>query len=334
MTQSVTMAGSDPPGRDRGPVRLSLTHVWSKGRKTMTRQRLYLSLHVVAVLFALAASAQALPVTFVSGTGSNANPCTFTLPCRTFSVALGVTNPGGELVVLSPAVYGTATITQSVSITAAPGVYAGVVVPAGNGITINAGANDVVVLRGLSFLGVGGLRGISVNSVGALHVENVVMSGFVNQGLAFLSPGKLFVKDTIARDNGAAGIDIGSAQGQATASLDHVRLEHNAFSGLIAHTRAKVVVRDSVAAGNAQGGFIRGGVAGGELTVDRCTANHNTLFGIAAVQGLARVTDSTVIDNGTGLQVGAGGTIETRGNNTVQGNGVDVSGVLTPILGT
>ena len=301
----------------------------------MTRQRLYLSLHVLAVLSVLAASAQAAPRTFVSGTGSNANPCTFALPCRTFAVALGVTNPGGEVIALDSASYGTATITQSVSIIAAPGAYAGISAPAGNGITINAGANDVVVLRGLTLIGLGGgLRGISAHSVGTLHVENVVMSGFVDQGLAFLAPGRLLVKDTLSRDNGASGIDIGSTQGQATASLDRVRLEHNGFSGLIVGTRAKAVVRDSVAAGNAQGGFVSGGITGGELTVDHCTANNNTLFGIAASQGLVRMTDSTIVYNGTGLLVAAGGTIETRGNNTVQGNGTDVSGVLTPVLGT
>ena len=43
-------------------------------------------------------------------------------------------------------------------------------------------------------------RGITVNTVGVLHTENCVISGFVN-GLAYVAStgGKIFIKDTIIR---------------------------------------------------------------------------------------------------------------------------------------
>ena len=49
----------------------------------------------------------------------------------------------------------------------------------GNGLTITAGPGVVVVLRGLSINGQGGVVGISVSlDLGArLHVENCVISG-------------------------------------------------------------------------------------------------------------------------------------------------------------
>jgi hypothetical protein len=37
--------------------------------------------------------------TFISGDGSDTNPCSLTLPCRTFGQAISVTNSGGEVVV-------------------------------------------------------------------------------------------------------------------------------------------------------------------------------------------------------------------------------------------
>ena len=67
-----------------------------------------------------------------------ANPaCSIGAPCRQFAEAMAVVNPTGELIVLDSAGYGPVTITKSVSIIAPPGVYAGVSVFSGDGITVN-----------------------------------------------------------------------------------------------------------------------------------------------------------------------------------------------------
>src|SRR4030095_12840317 len=90
--------------------------------------------------------------TFVASTGSDANACSITAPCRAFAAAVAQTLAGGEVIVQDSAGDGPWTVVQSVSIIAPPGVYAGISVPAagnGTGVLIaTAGIN--VVLRGLT----------------------------------------------------------------------------------------------------------------------------------------------------------------------------------------
>ena len=93
-----------------------------------------------AVLFAASTLAFATGAqrTFVASVGSDAGPCSITAPCRGFAAAVTKTSAGGEVIVLDSAGYGAVTITKSVSIIAPPGVYAGISVFSGNGITVNA----------------------------------------------------------------------------------------------------------------------------------------------------------------------------------------------------
>src|ERR1051326_2197645 len=85
---------------------------------------------------------------FVAAQGSDSNPCTFAAPCRTFQHAHDAVAAGGEIDVLDPAGYGAVIITKAVSIQGHD--FSGVSTPiGGTGITINAGANAVVNLRGL-----------------------------------------------------------------------------------------------------------------------------------------------------------------------------------------
>jgi hypothetical protein len=86
--------------------------------------------------------------TWVSGVGDDAQPCSRTAPCKTFAGAISKTAPGGEINVLDPGGFGAVTITKSIKIRA-DHVEAGVLVSGTNGIVVNAGANDIVVLEGL-----------------------------------------------------------------------------------------------------------------------------------------------------------------------------------------
>src|SRR4029079_1111985 len=90
--------------------------------------------------------------TYVSGMGNDANPCTVSLPCQTFQTALALTTPGGTIFVLDSANYGPVTINKAITITS-EGATAGVLATSGVGITISAGANDVINLRGLEIDG-------------------------------------------------------------------------------------------------------------------------------------------------------------------------------------
>src|SRR5439155_9243032 len=90
--------------------------------------------------------------TFVSGQGNDNNSCSVTQPCRTLQAAMALTLPGGEIYVLNSAGYGSLTINKSVTIMS-EGTVAGVTAASGIGITISAGANDVINLRGLDIDG-------------------------------------------------------------------------------------------------------------------------------------------------------------------------------------
>ncbi len=147
------------------------------------------SLSVAGALLACglsAAPAQALANrTWVSGKGTDAGACTVTAPCRTFAFALTQTNAGGEIDVLDPAAYGPMTITKAISIVndgvGTAGILAG---SGGNGVAINAGANDSVHLRGLTIEGLGsGTSGIQFNSGGNLTLENCVIRNFAIVGI-------------------------------------------------------------------------------------------------------------------------------------------------------
>src|SRR5229473_6183877 len=97
--------------------------------------------------------------TWVSGVGDDANPCSRTAPCKTFAGAISKTAAGGEIDVLDPGGFGAVTITKPITISS-EGFEAGVLVSGTNGIIINAGASDTVVLRGLDIEGLGtGLSG-------------------------------------------------------------------------------------------------------------------------------------------------------------------------------
>src|SRR5215469_6005800 len=131
------------------------------------------------VLMIISSASAQVQRTFVSALGSDSNPCSRTSPCRTFAQAIAATNPGGEVVVLDSAGFGPVTITKPVSITAPPGVYAGISVFSGDGIDINAGPTDTVILHGLTINNQGGTgSGIVFTAGGALHVENCVVNGF------------------------------------------------------------------------------------------------------------------------------------------------------------
>src|SRR5215471_4832902 len=111
----------------------------------------------VATLVISGGSAQAQANrTFVSGSGSDANPCSLAAPCRSFAQALTQTNAGGEITILDPAGYGAVTIGKSVSIVNDGVGEAGVTVTSHtDAIDISIGASDVVNLRGLTLVGGG-----------------------------------------------------------------------------------------------------------------------------------------------------------------------------------
>ncbi len=280
-----------------------------------------------------AAHAQATR-TWVSGVGDDANPCSRTAPCKTFAGAISKTAAGGQIDVLDPGGFGGVTITKSISIEA-EGALAGVLVSGTNGIIVNAGANDVVVLRGLLIEGISnGLSGVKFLAGGALHVENCTINRFGQYGIEFVPSGasQLFVKDTVIRGNGNAAVGGGilvkpGASGSAAAALDTVRLERNVF-GLRVEDNAQATVREGLSAGNGYAGFTaRSTSAAAILNLESSVTVANGTVGLRADGANARVVMSNVrvAGNPNGVLTSAGGSISSFGNNSISGNTVDGS---------
>jgi len=306
------------------------------------------------VLFALLASAATAHAqatrTWVSGVGDDANPCSRTAPCKTFAGAISKTAPCGEIDVLDPGGFGALTITKCISIEAEE--FAGVLVSGTNAFVIAAGANDNVVIRNITFEGLGtGLAGIKVISAGNVHIESCWINNFIgnraNTGSGIdVEPSSpttnlnLSIKDTIVRDNLTAntfGILIKPAAGVTVkATLDRVRSENNT-SGLRVEGGATVTVRDSDISNNKGNGVIAVGTAVGAavLNLQTVTVDTNTSNGVSSVNsgGATTVTISNVSvwnNGGTGLNASGGGALISFKNNSVQGNAPDGAPTSSP----
>ena len=74
-----------------------------------------LAVLVFTLAFVTIAQAQATR-TWVSGVGNDADPCSRTAPCKTFSGAISKTAAGGKINCLDPGGFGAVTITKSIEI--------------------------------------------------------------------------------------------------------------------------------------------------------------------------------------------------------------------------
>src|SRR5579862_2266979 len=151
--------------------------------------RWWCGLMVVVGVLAVSSSARAQATrTWVSGVGDDANPCSRTAPCKTFTGAISKTAPAGEIDALDPGGFGAVTITKSITIDGGGGVIAGVLVSGTNGMVVEAGATDTVIIRHMDINGLGptngGLNGIDFVSGERLVIEDCKIYGFVDAAIA------------------------------------------------------------------------------------------------------------------------------------------------------
>lgn len=253
-------------------------------------------------LFVLAAASAAIvglgvapavaqvPRTFVSGQGSDGNPCSLPAPCRTFARAATQTSAGGEITVLDSAGYGSVTITQSLTITNPGGVEAGITPASGeDAITISTGAAAVITLRGLTLEGSNtGRHGINLSSVlpnsaigGTLNVIGCVVKDFTNNGI-LVHPGlagsggvptlKVLIADSFFLNNGTNGIKVSPGTVNITPSIDRTVVSGNAGGINLASSSAGVnaLLVDSHIDNNTSGITLSGTTS---ITMKSSTAN-------------------------------------------------------------
>ena len=183
---------------------------------------------VAVTLFAPLTALAAAPRTFVASNGSDTWPCTRTQPCRSFATAIGKTSANGEVLVLDSAGYGPFTVAQSISVIAPSGVYAGITVTSGTGITIN-GSGIVVTLRGLSINGQGGQWGIRFTQGARLTVESCEISSMATHGIVVEAvDGRAVIQDTVLRDNHEAVLAYSTA-GTLRVSIVDSKILNNTY---------------------------------------------------------------------------------------------------------
>jgi hypothetical protein len=285
---------------------------------------------LACVLCAPAANAALPQRTFVASYGVDTNACSLVSPCRSFATAISKTNPTGEVIVLDSAGYGPVTITQSVTITAPPGVYAGITVPTSTtGIVVNGAGAISVTLRGLTLNGLGGGGpGINFQNGSRLVVDRCVIENMQGRGIiSTAAASQLYISDTDVRYASAYAIDVE----EGVATIDRVHLENNAAGVLVASfstNPVNVLVRDSVASNNINWGFAIGVVpvsGSARLEVERSIAygsgNDGVSVGAFAGPAVIVISDSRIIGGSqSGIHAsGSAATVVVSGT-TISGN--------------
>jgi hypothetical protein len=195
----------------------------------MKRRSPLVSAALASAALTVGVAASAAPsTTYVATYGSDANSCSLALPCRSFSGAIVQTSDGGQIVVLDSGGYGPVQIDKSVSIIAPEGVYAGISVFTGVGVTITVPAE--VRLVGLNIVGFGSLgeAGVHVAAGGPVSIERSTISGFGGGGNAIIYdnfPGSLRIVGSTLYSN-----SYGAVNTSVDILIDHSRFIDTAGS--------------------------------------------------------------------------------------------------------
>lgn len=199
-------------------------------------KRLAVTVAAVIVVGGLSSPAAAQATrTWVSGVGDDVNPCSRTAPCKTFAGAISRTAANGEINCLDPGGFGSVTITKSVAIVC-DGIGGGILAARTNGIIVNAGDKDKVLLSGLDIHGGGtGSNGVRVLKAGSVVIRNTVIQAFstpTSRGISVEGPAAVTVADS-AIINNTTGLS-----GQVVSAGNNV-LAGNGSDGQFGSTKAR-----------------------------------------------------------------------------------------------
>jgi len=290
----------------------------------LTFVRIVFSLFALCIV-APAAYAQASR-TWVSGVGDDANPCSRTAPCKTFAGAISKTAPGGEIDALDPAGYGALTITKAITIDGGGGQVASVLVSGTNGIVVQAGSNDFVILRNLRFNGIGsGINGIRFLAGKGLLVENCDISGFTTNGIDVAlnqtTGANVTVQNTTVANNGGVGVRLTNAStGNLLGSLDNIHIRGGTIGVEAVETAFVTISHSDVAFFSDSGLKVSSSVRGSAIN-----AESNTIHGGGTGANVTGAASGVVIrlsndDFFTHTGAPTAGAIQSAGNNHRGGN--------------
>jgi hypothetical protein len=203
--------------------------------------------------------------TYVSGKGTDTGGCISpSIACRTFAYAITQTAASGTIIVIDPADYAPVTITKSISIIADGGGPGVIIAAAGNAITISAGANDIVNLRGLTLDGDGtATDGILINSAGSVTISDclvrsfqtgILINGILEQSL------NISILNSVMNNNGTGLTISGSGFLKTFLTVRKSVANYNIIGFSV--TGATLTLAGSMATGNSQAGILIGPVTG------------------------------------------------------------------------
>lgn len=271
--------------------------------------------------------------TWVSGVGDDANPCSRTAPCKTFAGAISKTAAGGEIDALDPGGYGAVTITKAITIDGGGGIVASVLVSGTNGIVVQAGPSDVVILRNLMINGIGsGLSGVRFLAGKDLNVEHCFIFGFTQNGIDIaLNQGtaaSVHVYNSVLKNNSGAGLRATNAVAPSVfVGIDHTEVALDNI-GIEASAHSSIEIHDSMISKAASAGIQSDSPSGDSiLGIDKSEVVGNA-NGANSTGGAIVTGDSTYAYNSGTAWNKTTGNIFTFGNNRVHDNGA--VGTATP----
>ena len=304
-----------------------------------TRNSIRFTLNVFGILLTfsflnLTARAQA----FVSAkTGFDAGACPVTAPCRSITYSLTQAGEGGTVNVIDSGNYEPFVVNKSLTVQAAPGIVAVITRnTAGPGISIEAQGIEHITIRGLTLnlpdnlfsTGPGTVSpGFSVTGGGTVVIERCIIRGFTI-GVDAKMTGLLFIRDTQA-SGGTTGISLSANYLSLKVVLDRCQALRTGSTGLIVATSPSAIirltVRESQFSGTTFGVKVVPDATGtADVNFDNCTiANNKFGIDVEGAGATARISNSTITDNGAGLMTASGATLLSRGNNTVEGNSIN-----------
>jgi len=298
-----------------------------------------LSVLVATLAIALPAQAGTLTRTFVSSTGVDTNPCTIAAPCASFAAAYAAVASGGIVAALDPGKYGPLTIMGPVSIDG--NGWSAITAPNGSAaITVNAGTNDKVFLRGLTVDGAGaGDYGVLVGSVGALDIEDCTIRNLSNTGIySYSSTTVEMAVSNVYVSNAVYGLYLGtSAAGAFLATFDRLTVTNvEAAAMLVGAVGApiSVTITNSNFSNN-QTALIVGGQGGTNITtVNLIKTNFINNDTTMSVGSYSNITLSKVNDTRSGSSIdfisSTSVTVASDGTSHVSLTGADAPGSLAP----
>jgi hypothetical protein len=214
------------------------------------------------------------------------------------------------------------------------GNLAGILASVSDGIVINAGASDRVIIRNLQINGAGGgTKGIRVLG-GNVTIDNCLIYGFTAGGTGIhVSAGSathIDIRDTSVTNTTNAVMAQASGGGGAVMSIDNMRI-NDAGTGVGALSdNVFMVIRNSFIGYTGAAGILTSGGAA-SISLDHSELTHNIIAVNATGAGsTVRLNDVSMYENNTGLAISNGATIATAGNNKIANSpGAATNGSVT-----